>query len=35
MAGQVGAAYRDYRQASLIDPKWRQPKEELARFRVN
>jgi tetratricopeptide (TPR) repeat protein len=35
MAGQVKAAYHDYRQASRIDPKWRQPKEELARFRVN
>jgi tetratricopeptide (TPR) repeat protein len=35
MAGQVRAAYQDYRQASQIDPKWRQPKLELARFRVN
>ena len=35
LAGQVNAAYRDYRQASLLDPKWRQPKLELARFRVN
>jgi tetratricopeptide (TPR) repeat protein len=35
MAGQVRAAYQDYRQASRIDPKWRQPKVELARFRVN
>jgi tetratricopeptide (TPR) repeat protein len=35
MAGQVRAAYQDYRQASRIDPKWRQPKMELARFRVD
>jgi len=35
MTGEVRAAYQDYRQASLIDPKWRQPKVELARFRVN
>jgi hypothetical protein len=35
LAGQVRAAYQDYRQASRLDPKWRQPKLELARFRVN
>lgn len=35
LAGEVRAAYYDYRQASQIDPKWRQPKVELARFRVN
>ena len=35
LAGEVRAAYYDYRQASQIDPKWRQPKMELARFRVN
>ena len=35
LAGQVRAAYQDYRQASRIDPKWRQPKLELARFKVN
>lgn len=35
MTGQVKAAYHDYRQASRIDPKWRQPKLELARFRVD
>ncbi|HEX8512171.1 MAG TPA: tetratricopeptide repeat protein [Allosphingosinicella sp.] len=35
LSGEVGAAYRDYRQASRLDPKWRQPKEDLARFRVN
>ena len=35
LAGQVRAAYRDYRQASLIDPKWSEPKTELARFMVD
>lgn len=35
LSGEVRAAYRDYRQASQLDPKWRQPKMELARFRVN
>jgi tetratricopeptide (TPR) repeat protein len=35
LAGQVRAAYHDYRQASRLDPKWRQPKMDLARFRVN
>lgn len=35
MTGQVRAAYQDYRQASRIDPKWRQPKLDLARFKVN
>lgn len=35
LAGEVRAAYQDYRQASRLDPKWRQPKMELARFRVN
>ncbi|HEX8127187.1 MAG TPA: hypothetical protein VF548_16545 [Allosphingosinicella sp.] len=35
LAGQVRAAYQDYRQASLLDPKWREPKTELARFKVN
>ena len=34
MAGEVRAAYYDYRQASMSDPKWRDPKLELARFRV-
>jgi tetratricopeptide (TPR) repeat protein len=32
--GRIGDAYRDYRQASLIEPKWREPKTELARFTV-
>jgi tetratricopeptide (TPR) repeat protein len=35
LSGQVRAAYQDYRQASRLDPKWREPKAELARFRVN
>jgi tetratricopeptide (TPR) repeat protein len=34
MTGQVRAAYEDYRQASLLDPKWQDPKAELARFQV-
>jgi tetratricopeptide (TPR) repeat protein len=35
LSGEVRAAYQDYQQASRMDPKWRQPKMELARFRVN
>jgi tetratricopeptide (TPR) repeat protein len=35
LTGEVRAAYQDYRQASRLDPKWHQPKAELARFRVN
>ncbi len=35
MSGQVRAAYMDYRQASRIDPKWRQPRLELTRFKVD
>jgi tetratricopeptide (TPR) repeat protein len=34
LSGHVRAAYEDYRQASLLDPKWKDPKSELARFRV-
>ena len=34
MGGKVAAAYRDYKQASEIAPKWREPKTELARFSV-
>ncbi|MEA3054092.1 MAG: hypothetical protein QOG72_2995 [Sphingomonadales bacterium] len=34
MTGQVRAAYYDYRQASRLDPKWREPQNELARFKV-
>lgn len=32
--GNVGAAYRDYRQASLLAPDWDDPREDLQRFRV-
>jgi tetratricopeptide (TPR) repeat protein len=32
--GRIKEAYRDYRQASLLDPKWREPKTELARFTI-
>jgi tetratricopeptide (TPR) repeat protein len=35
LSGQVRAAYQDYRQATLLDPKWREPKAELARFKVD
>jgi tetratricopeptide (TPR) repeat protein len=34
LTGQVRAAYEDYRQASLLDPKWQDPKADLARFSV-
>jgi tetratricopeptide (TPR) repeat protein len=34
MGGRIKEAYLDYRQASLIEPKWRQPKAELSRFTV-
>jgi tetratricopeptide (TPR) repeat protein len=34
MSGQVRAAYNDYLQASRLDPRWREPKVELSRFRV-
>lgn len=33
-AGRVSAAWRDYRQASLLEPEWADPKTELARFTV-
>ena len=32
--GNLSAAYRDYTAASRIDPEWREPRLELARFRV-
>lgn len=32
--GNVKAAYLDYRRASQADPKWAEPKAELARFSV-
>ncbi len=34
MGGQIKEAYYDYRQASVIEPKWRDPRVELARFTV-
>ncbi len=34
LTGQVRAAYEDYRQASRLDPNWKDPKAELARFSV-
>jgi tetratricopeptide (TPR) repeat protein len=34
MAGKLKEAYLDYRQASLIEPEWREPKIELSRFTV-
>jgi tetratricopeptide (TPR) repeat protein len=30
--GRVKEAYRDYSQASALEPKWREPKADLARF---
>ena len=33
-AGNVRAAYRDYRRASELAPSWDQPRLELTRFRV-
>ena len=32
--GNVQKAYESYRQASALDPKWQEPKDELARFTV-
>ena len=32
--GRVKQAYFDYREASRLEPKWREPKIELARFQV-
>jgi Flp pilus assembly protein TadD len=32
--GRIPDAYRDYRQASALEPKWRDPRNELARFTV-
>lgn len=33
--GQVREAYRDYRRASELAPRWEAPRTELARFQVN
>jgi tetratricopeptide (TPR) repeat protein len=32
--GNLNAAYRDYREASRLEPTWNEPRVELARFRV-
>jgi tetratricopeptide (TPR) repeat protein len=32
--GRLKEAYLDYREASRLDPKWREPQTELARFTV-
>lgn len=32
--GYVGAAYRDYRRASELAPRWSAPRDDLSRFRV-
>ncbi|MDB5669231.1 MAG: tetratricopeptide repeat protein [Alphaproteobacteria bacterium] len=34
MAGRLKEAYLDYRQASLLEPQWQEPKIDLARFTV-
>jgi tetratricopeptide (TPR) repeat protein len=34
LGGRVKEAYFDYREASRIEPKWRQPQVDLARFTV-
>jgi cytochrome c-type biogenesis protein CcmH/NrfG len=30
--GNLQKAYESYRQASILDPKWQEPKDEMARF---
>jgi tetratricopeptide (TPR) repeat protein len=35
LGGRVKEAYFDYREASRIEPKWRQPQIDLARFTVH
>lgn len=32
--GDIQKAYESYRQASLLNPKWQEPKDEMARFTV-
>ena len=32
--GNIQKAYESYRQASVLDPKWQDPKDEMARFTV-
>jgi tetratricopeptide (TPR) repeat protein len=34
LSGNVRAAYRDYRRASELAPRWSEPRIELRRFRV-
>jgi tetratricopeptide (TPR) repeat protein len=34
LSGNVRAAYRGYREAARLDPRWDDPRTELARFRV-
>ena len=34
LGGNLRQAYRDYREASRIDPEWQDPQKELARFTV-
>ena len=34
LGGNLKQAYRDYREASRIDPEWQEPQKELARFTV-
>ena len=34
LSGNIRAAYHDYRMASRLDPKWSEPRTELARFKV-
>ncbi len=32
--GNIQKAYESYRQAAVLDPKWQEPKDEMARFTV-
>jgi tetratricopeptide (TPR) repeat protein len=34
LSGKIKQAYLDYKQASVLDPRWRDPKAELSRFTV-
>ena len=34
LGGEIKAAYHDYRQASVLEPKWNDPRAELTRFTV-
>ncbi|HEX5183182.1 MAG TPA: tetratricopeptide repeat protein [Allosphingosinicella sp.] len=35
LSGNIKQAYYDYREASRIEPKWRDPRQELTRFTVS